>query len=258
MGRTALIGATGFVGGGLATQTRFDDGYHSRNIGEIAGRSYDLVVCAGVSAAKWIANAEPEEDARAIAVLTEALDRAEVGELVLISTIDVYPDPSQPLDETAELDPQDGHPYGRHRLALERWAADTFPKVRIVRLPALFGPGLRKNALYDLIHDNEVGKLNPAGLFQWYPTARLWDDIQRVRDLDLSLVNLFPEPLALGEIVARFFPDAPVGPERRPAPSYDLRTRHGAAFAGGPDYLMSREQSLAAIADFLAQERAAP
>ena len=48
--KTALIGSTGFVGGNLQRQAAFDDGYHSRNIESLAGKSYDLIVCAGAPA----------------------------------------------------------------------------------------------------------------------------------------------------------------------------------------------------------------
>ena len=40
--------------------------------------------------------------------------------------------------------------YGRNRLQLERWVREDFPAALIVRLPALYGKGLKKNCLYDL------------------------------------------------------------------------------------------------------------
>ena len=59
---TALIGYTGFVGGNLMRQQHFDAWYNSTNIHTIDGKNYSLVVCAGVPAAKWIANREPVQD----------------------------------------------------------------------------------------------------------------------------------------------------------------------------------------------------
>src|SRR5262249_38111992 len=121
---TALIGYTGFVGGTLARGQKFDALYNSKNISDIVGRSFDLVVCAGVSAAKWLANREPEADRAAIAALTRCLEQVDVRELVLISTIDVYPDPSLPLDESSSIDPAVTHAYGRHRFELEQWVRE--------------------------------------------------------------------------------------------------------------------------------------
>src|SRR5207249_890387 len=117
------------------------------------------VVCAGVSAAKWIANREPEADRAAITALTDALASAKIGRFVLISTIDVYPDPSAMEDETADLAGRANHAYGEHRRDLEEWARGRYRNHLVARLPALYGRGLRKNALYDLLHDNQLGSI---------------------------------------------------------------------------------------------------
>ncbi len=249
--RWGLIGHTGFVGGVLKQVGAFSDLYNSKNSEAMKGQSFDGLVCAGVSAVKWWANKNPDEDWAAIERLIAALDETQVGELILISTIDVYPDPSQALDEAAIIEPEANHAYGRHRLHLESWVQKRFQRVRVVRLPALFGPGLKKNALYDLMHDNAVGQINPAGRFQWYPLDRLWSDLQRVRAEDLSLVNLFTEPLAMRRIIGRYFPTAAVAAETLPAPHYRLRTRHAELFGGADGYILSAEGCLDAIGAFL-------
>ena len=253
--RTALIGHSGFVGGTLRQARSYDDLYNSSNIEDISGKRYDLVVCAGVSAVKWLANKEPEQDRRGIARLTDALTTVEADEFILISTIDVYPDPSLPTDEDAALAALDNHPYGRHRLDLESWIRSRFAGARVVRLPALFGTGLRKNALYDLIHGNRVDAINPAARFQWYPTSKLQADLDRVREADLRLVNLFPEPISMSEIIEAHFPDAQVVAPTLPAPSYDVRTKFDALFGGRDGYIASEDMILAALAEFVAAER---
>ena len=254
-GRTALIGHTGFVGGVLARDLAFDDCYNSSNIDDLAGRSYDLVICAGVSAAKWIANQDPDGDRARIERLTDALGQAQIHELVLISTIDVYPDPRLPSDETTPINPGANHAYGANRFALEQWAQERFPNLRIIRLPALFGEGLRKNALYDLLNDNDPQAINPLNSFQWYPTCRLSEHIGIVRRAGLSLVNLFTEPLAMGEIIRAFFPHSVVGPERAPALSYDVRTRYAELFGGANGYIYDSTLTLGEMARYVAAER---
>jgi hypothetical protein len=253
----ALIGYTGFVGGTLLRERPFGTLVNSSNVDSIRGQHFNLLVCAGVSAVKWLANKEPEADRAGIARLTDALAEARVDEFILISTIDVYPDPASASDETAVIDAASNHAYGRHRLELEQWVSARFPRTRIIRLPALFGAGLRKNALYDLLHKNMEGSINPAGIFQWYPMERLWPDIERVRQHDLKLVNLFPEPLEMSRIIERFFPGAPVGPAKHPAPRYDLRTRHGSAFGHErkDGYMLGADEVLAAMERFIAAER---
>jgi hypothetical protein len=45
-----------------------------------------------------------------------------------------------------------GLAYGRNRRALEAFCADHFDRCLIVRLPALFGTGLKKNFLFDIMN----------------------------------------------------------------------------------------------------------
>ena len=253
--KRALIGHTGFVGGTLFAGGDYTHGFNTGNFREMAGQHFDEIVCAGIPAVKWLANKEPERDRAAIAALLDALATATAERFTLISTIDVYPDPSLPLDEDARLEGLDNHAYGRHRLGVEQWVAARFPAHLIVRLPALFGTGLKKNIVFDLLHGNEVHKINPAAAFQWYPTARLAQDVDRARGSGLALVNLFPEPVATRVLIDRFFPGAPVGPAAEPAPRYDARSKHAALFGGHPPYVMDGGQVLDAMADFLARER---
>ncbi|MFD1691126.1 hypothetical protein ACFSHR_04885 [Azotobacter chroococcum] len=89
----ALIGFSGFVGSTLLAQARFDARYRSTNIGEIEGRTFDSVVCAGAPAQKWIANRDPETDWRNIEALIAHLQRLRCRRFVLISTVDVFRNP---------------------------------------------------------------------------------------------------------------------------------------------------------------------
>jgi hypothetical protein len=253
---SGLIGHTGFVGGTLMRARSFNAAYNSSNISDIEGSSFDRLVCAGVPAAKWIANKDPDGDRAAIARLTGPLSNVNAREFILVSTIDVYLDPTLPNDEDSFIDPDGNHAYGRHRFELERWARDHFDCVRIVRLPALFGAGLKKNAIFDLLHENQVDKINPLGEFQWYPLRRLSDDLDLICEAGLSLVNLFPEPVSMPRIIAEFFPSACVGPPSLPAPRYRLRSRHAALFGGSNGYLMTADEMLSELATFLDECRA--
>jgi len=209
-----------------------------------------------VPAEKWKANREPEADWRNLERLMGCLNATGAGLLILISTIDVYPDPSAPLDESAPIDPARNHAYGRHRFELEQWVRGHFADVRIVRLPALFGEGLKKNVVFDLLHDNQVGNINPASCFQWYPLARLNHDIETIRAQDIRLINLFPEPIRTSEIVDRFFPGASTASASEPAPVYDLRTGYSDMFGGPAGYMLSGTAVLDQLAAFVARERA--
>ena len=147
----ARIGYTGFVGSNLHQQIHFDEVYNSKNINEIANRSYDEVYCAGVRAQKWLANAQPQEDLELIKALIEHIKRAKIKRFVLISTIDVYPTPIE-VDEDTIIDESKQSAYGRNRYYLEQWVMHNFKDYLIIRLPGLFGQNLKKNFIYDMIH----------------------------------------------------------------------------------------------------------
>jgi hypothetical protein len=254
MQHDALIGHTGFVGGTLLRQRPFGALYNSSNIGDIRGGSFNTIVCAGVSAVKWLANKEPEKDKQGIAHLMSCLDGVSANRFVLISTIDVYLHPNG-LSEH-DIPAKDGlHPYGLHRLELEEFVARRFPRHSIVRLPALFGTGLKKNALYDLIHRNQTEKIVPNAAFQWYPTRRLADDLDRCVAADLPLLNVTAEPIRMDAIRDRFFPGEAMGPAASSPPLYDLRTIHDGVLGGRGGYHFSASEILEEMELFIDGER---
>jgi hypothetical protein len=250
----ALIGYTGFVGGTLMRQGSFDALFNSSNIEEIRGRRFDRVVCAGVSAVKWLANKEPEKDLAGINRLMSCLAEVEADHFVLTSTIDVY----QETAGRTELDipSTDGlHPYGLHRLMLESFIVKHFPSSTIIRLPALFGTGLKKNALYDLIHLNAPDKIIANGSFQWYPTRRLTRDFDAIVHAGIGLINLTSEPVEMSAIQARFFPDVAIGGSVPLPPRYDLRSVHNEVLGGRLGYHLTAGDVFDEMSSFIAQER---
>lgn len=248
--RRALIGSTGFVGGVLQRHGDFSGLFHSTNVDELPTTQWDEVVCAAMPAEKWRANKEPGDDEASLERLWGALGRTVARRVVLISTVDVF-DPPSGKDESQE--PDAGHPYGEHRAKLEKRLIGRFEDASVVRLPALYGPGLKKNALYDLIVDRQCSTSRDAQ-FQWYDVERLAADLDIVRDEDLRLVHLVSEPVAMGEIIDRCFADASVGDTA--AAHYDLRTRYAPAFGGQHGYLQSRAESLDGLARFVERVRA--
>jgi dTDP-4-dehydrorhamnose reductase len=250
----ALIGWSGLVGGTLLRQTQFDARFRAADIDDIRGREFDLVVCAAMPAEKWRANREPAQDAATLERLWGALREVRARRVVVISTVDVFADP-RGVDEASPVDAAAATAYGRHRFALEERVRDAFDAT-VVRLPALFGPGLRKNVIYDLLHDNMVDAIDPASVFQFYPLDRLWGDISTALDQRLPLVHLAVEGTAVGEIARVAFGRELPPLSGRQAARYDLRTRHAVAFGGAGSYLLDRAQVLAALRDFVAGEKA--
>lgn len=249
----ALIGHTGFVGGNLLAQRPFDEVYHSKTIESIRGKEFDLLVISGMPAAKWLANKDTEADRAVLDRLSGCLADVRAGRVVVISTVDVYPTPVS-VDERTAIDPALQQPYGRHRLMLEQFAVRHFPAVTILRLPALFGPGLKKNAIYDLIHNNQVEKIHSEGRFQFYPLIRLHSDLQRALHDGFPLVNLATEPVTMREIARTAFGRDFRNDPGTPPPSYDTRTIHAERFGGAGGYLLSANEVLGELKRFVAEE----
>ncbi|RXH19843.1 NAD-dependent epimerase/dehydratase family protein [Bradyrhizobium guangzhouense] len=254
MKRNALVGYTGFVGSNLARGFTFSHLYNSSNFRQMRTEQFDTVVCAGVSAAKWKANLDPASDWEQISALIAELATIRARRFILVSTVDVYPDTSLPLDETANLDGEH-HAYGRHRLRLEQFVADSFERFSIVRLPALFGPGLKKNALFDLMHDHEIDRINPNGTFQWYPVGRLVKDLAVIDRHALACVNLVTQPIPLRAIWQRLFPQHRVPEVATPGAQYRLRSRFAQLFGGSDGYVMNADAVMTELGMFVGQGR---
>lgn len=252
--KKALIGYTGFVGSNLCRQGDFTDFFNSSNIGDIAGQTYDEIWCAGVRAVKWQANKNPEADKASIEPLLNALKTAHADRFVLISTVDVFMQPSG--KDESHLPVEEGlHPYGLHRLAVEKFVTEKFPRHHIVRLPGLFGKGLKKNIIYDFLHNNQVEKIHCDARFQFYDLEDIYRDCSLVKDNNLPLVHFAVEPVSVAEvgqlILGRPFTNRPeeISPAR-----YDFHTRYAPVFGGHNPYIQNREQVLARIEKFVREK----
>lgn len=147
---SAIVGYTGFVGQNLCLSHPFDAQYNSKNIADAFGTAPDLLVYAGIRAEMFTANHFPEKDLENIQEAIENIKRINPKKLVLISTISVYP--VFEGDERTPLDENEGTAYGRNRRLLEKWVEENCAYYLIVRLPALFGQGIKKNFIFDMIH----------------------------------------------------------------------------------------------------------
>jgi nucleoside-diphosphate-sugar epimerase len=249
----ALIGFTGFVGGNLDRQQSFDDRYNSKNIQTIDGKQYDLLVCAGVPAVKWLANKEPEQDRKVLAGLRDHLSRVSADKVVLISTVDVYPYPVD-VDEFSPIDIDSSQPYGKHRLEFEQFVSEQFDSL-IVRLPGLFGHGLKKNVIYDFLHDNEVFKINLAGVFQFYYLEHLTRDIEIAINNGLKLINFATEPTSVAEVARICLGHEFENEVDAPAAVYNYRSRYAELYGGKNGYLYDKQQVLNDLKAYVRQEK---
>jgi len=249
----ALIGYSGFVGSTLLKQEPFEFLYRSTNVGEIDGKSFDMVVCAGAPAQKWIANREPEADREKIEGLIAHLKSMTCKTFVLISTVDVFKSPLG-VDEGDAVDESGLHAYGLNRRLLEKFVESHFSNYLIVRLPGLVGPGLRKNVIFDFLNDNNLSSIDSRGVFQFYPMVNLWHDIQIALDAGLKLVHLTAEPISVADVSTLGFGKSFNQVQANSPAVYDLRTRHAQIFGTSGHYQYNRRETIQAVRAYAQSE----
>ena len=148
-----LVGYTGFVGQNLNAQHKFTHVYNSKNIMDAYGMKPDLCVYSGIRSEKFRADNFPNEDSVHVKNAIENIGQIAPKRLVLISTVDVLPAVQHAnIYEDTPYDTEALTPYGKHRLFLENEVRRLFPHTLIIRLPALFGKGLKKNFIFDMIN----------------------------------------------------------------------------------------------------------
>lgn len=248
---SALIGYTGFVGGNIASQHEFNDVYNTSNIHDIDGEEYDMVVSAATYAEMWKINQDPEGDLAQINSLIERLKLIKATKFILISTVGVYKNPNG-SDEDTPIDTDGLTPYGKNRYHLEQFVSQNFDAT-IVRLPGLFGNGLKKNVIYDLMHKNMIEKIHHAGTYQYYNLGNIWQDISIALENELALVNFATEPVRTDEVAdycfgIKNFDQEPEG--TKPA-FWDMHSKHAELFGGRVPYLYDKQQILDGIKAFV-------
>lgn len=251
----ALIGYTGFVGSNLLNQASFDEMYNSKNIDLIKGKQFKRIICAGAPAVKWKANQFPEDDWNSISSLINNLKYVQRSEeFILISTVDVYNNPTQ-INENTDIDLESLQPYGKHRYLLEKFVLENFSNVTIIRLPGLFGTGLKKNIIYDFLNNNNINEIDSRNIFQFYNLNRLYNDIMKSVDNNLKVVNFATEPVSVKEVAHYAFSLEFDNTVLKDFVKYDMQTIHSALFNGTRSYLASKQEVLEDIKKFIEKEK---
>ena len=148
--KDVLVGVTGFVGSNLVEQHEFSKVFHKSDVEQSFGTNPDFLIYAGVPSAMFIANNYPDRDLQIIKTAISNIERINPKHIVLISTIAVYSNVIG-VNENTPIDKNNLTAYGRDRRILEEYV-ETRNGHLIVRLPAIYGKGLKKNFIYDYLH----------------------------------------------------------------------------------------------------------
>lgn len=222
-----IVGYSGFVGGNLLLQKTFDVFINSKNIKTIINKSFNNLYFCGLPSVKWLANKNPDDDLLIINNIIDILKTVKINRFILISTIDVYESTDLPqLNEDYKCKYESNHAYGRNRYLFEQFVITQFANYHIIRLPALFGYGLKKNILYDLLNNNQLDKINIYSKYQWYNLNNLIVDIDNILNNDIKICNLVTTPICTIDIIKLFDYDISVFDNSPCSINYNISTKY--------------------------------
>ena len=180
-----------------------------------------MLVNANGNSRKYLADRDPlaefDQSVRSVAV---SLSAFKARNYVLISTGDIYDDPSRPAttDEERDIDLAAMSRYGLHKSLAERLIMGAHSDWLVVRAGGFVGPGIKKNAVFDILTGAKIW-LSPTSELQFIQTdhaAEIIMGIVETRGAGRQIVNLGGQgTVNLGELHAavgstgQFDPAAP-------------------------------------------------
>lgn len=180
--KVAVIGGQGFVGSAfvrhltalsgtglvVSTVTRSNYQHHT-------GQHHDIVIhCAGNSR-KYLAEQQPlDEFDASVGLIVRTLRDYPARLHILISSVDVYADLSQPktTNENCTWHGVASSHYGFHKWLAEEVVRHHAASWLIFRLAGMVGPGLKKNPVFDLINRRPL-HIHPDSRYQYLQTGEV-------------------------------------------------------------------------------------
>ena len=190
------------------------------NYASLVGASCDVLINANGNSKKFLANREPvaEFDASVTSVVRSLAD-FDAARYVLLSSGDVYPVQDRPEDtrEEATLDTRAMSRYGLHKYLAETIVRSVHPAPLVMRMGGFVGPGMRKNAIFDMLNDQPIW-LDRESRLQFIGTdtaaALVWSLIDR--GISGETVNLGARgTVRIGDLYDRIAPNSTFSAEAR-------------------------------------------
>ena len=239
-----VIGASGFIG------TNFMDNFPAavpisrEHLESSQVIELDTLVIAAPGARKYEINQNPEVDRENIIRLLEQITRSiRTRRITLFSTIDVYKLPIE-VNEDSEI--RTDLSYGGNRALFEIEIRNLAPVVNIRRLPGLFGPGLKKNLIFDLINNrqDQLSNYSSESIFQY---IHIDEAIKLGVEESLEqheILNVVTPPIKVSDIVS-----LPMNYEPKSV-SYNVMTKHHSK-----NYFLEKTDVIDAIQSFVSKQR---
>lgn len=117
-------------------------------------------------------------------------------------------------------------------------------------MPAVVGPGLKKNALFDIKHNNQINKIDSRSKYQFYPTVNLWRDLVTSTKLNIDTVHLTAEPVSIKDIIKNCFLKNFHNEINDNFPNYDFRSKFASKMTGNNYYQYSKNDVFHAVRSY--------
>ncbi|MFM1995354.1 MAG: hypothetical protein RLZZ610_871 [Actinomycetota bacterium] len=221
-----VIGHSGFIGSNLLNLNAFFPVTREFLESSDTKVSFDRLLIAAPTAEKWKANLDPSNDLRDILKLSSNIGRMiQAKKVLLFSTVDVYAESGNSHELSALLPPGS---YGGNRARFESTLRSMFPVVTSVRLPALVGPGLKKNLLFDIKfgRKSSISSYNPESRFQFIDVRDGISIAMGLLEINQTCANVVSAPISISEVVTgtEFEPSLKDMSNAAKGQTYDIKT----------------------------------
>lgn len=205
-----LLGYKGFVGSAIAKHLRLKKikfiGIDRSNYNDFIGKKCDIFINADGSSRKRLAEEDPRKDfeLNVVSTLNSVID-FHFRKYVLISSVDVYPDFSNPKNnrETAKINPEKLSNYGLSKWIGEQIVRKYCNNWLIFRLGSMVGEGLKKNAIFDLSYKQAL-YVHPRSTYQYINTAEVARLVYFLKGKNKEVFNICGKGVVALEEVAAY------------------------------------------------------
>jgi nucleoside-diphosphate-sugar epimerase len=193
-----IIGGNGFIGSAFArllkTQKVPYEIITRENFSKYRGASCDVLINANGNSKKYMADQDPvrEFNLSVVSVL-ESLTSFKYKKYIYLSTGDVYPSQNDPekTSENLDIDIKKQSQYGLHKYLAEQLVQRYAKDWLIFRMGGFVGPGLRKNAIFDMCTNAPLW-ISPKSKLQFISTdfaAKIMIDLSQ-RPIENEIINI--------------------------------------------------------------------
>lgn len=174
-----VLGGKGFIGSAFVRfcgEKEIDyDCIDLDNYSVFTGQSCDILINVAGNSKKYLSNERPIEDFRfSLEALLRSFFDFTFDKYIYLSSIDVYNDHEDPScnREDSAIDIGEISNYGFHKYIGEQMVMHYLSNWLIIRLGGVLGPGLKKNPVFDLIHDTPL-RVDKESEYQYLSTDYL-------------------------------------------------------------------------------------